>query len=161
MNRLYVFNFTFLPRHLVVSTWYLLMCSIAWSWIPSIASIMATVHDDPISASSRYIVLSPQISVNGVKHVDLDTEVLWFHTTLIHLFGHLPFSKLKSDPMIPSNMIPIALLTSPLDYRCLMDAKYIFVPTWLQKDLNSSESNWVLLSSINDFATLKPQTMYC
>jgi hypothetical protein len=84
------FSLTFLSRHLTISTWYLLMWSIAWSLIPSIesfeilqassSSVEAKVRIEPVFASSGVIASSPNKSLNGVKPVDLETEVLWFHT---------------------------------------------------------------------------------
>jgi hypothetical protein len=79
--------------------------------------------------------------------VCLEVEVLWFHTTLINSSGHFPFSKLKIDLMIPSRIIPFALLTNPLDSGCLTNAMCIFVPTWSQK---RSECLEIKLSSVVD-----------
>jgi hypothetical protein len=38
-------------------------------------------------------------------------------------------------------MIPFALSTNPFDSGCLIDAKCIFVPIWLQKVLKVLASN--------------------
>jgi hypothetical protein len=53
------------------------------------------------------------------KYVDLDTEELWFHTTLVNSSSHFPFNKLKRDVMIPNRLIPFALSTSPFGSECL------------------------------------------
>jgi hypothetical protein len=71
---------------------------------------------------------SPNNSLNGVKPVDLDTVVLWLHTTLINSYGHFPLGWLKINFIIPVIIIPFALSTSPFDSGCLTDAKWIFVP---------------------------------
>jgi hypothetical protein len=63
--------------------------------------------------------------------VDLDTEVLWFHSTLTNSSSQFPFGRFKSDLMIPNNIMTFALLTSPLDSGCLTDVKCIFVPICL------------------------------
>jgi hypothetical protein len=94
-----------------------------------------------VLASSGVIASSPNISLNGVNPVDLDTTMLWFHTTFINLSGHFPLGSLKIDFIIPVIMIPFALSTKPFDSGCLTDAKCIFVPIWVQKILNVSSSN--------------------
>jgi hypothetical protein len=87
----------------------------------SSSSSEATIHADPILAYSGDIVLFLYRSLKGVNHVDLDTEVLWFHTTLINSSGHFPFGRFKSDLMIPNKIMSFSLSTSPLDSRCLTD----------------------------------------
>jgi hypothetical protein len=124
------------------------MCSIACSLVPSMvsfviwqspsSSVEAKVLIEPVLASSGVIALSPNRSLNGVNHVDLDTIVLWFHTTVINSSGHFPLGRLKIDFIIPVIIILFALSTSPFDSGCLTDAKCIFVPIWLQKGLNVS-----------------------
>jgi hypothetical protein len=104
---------------------------------------------------------SPNNSLNGVKPVDLDTVVLWLHTTLINSFGHFPLGWLKINFIIPVIIIPFALSTSPFDSGCLTDAKWIFVPTWSQYSLKVSTSNYVPLSTVIAFGTPKRQTMFC
>jgi hypothetical protein len=54
-------------------------------------SAEARVLIEPILASSGVIASSPNKSLNGVNHVDLETTVLWFHTTFINSSGHFPF----------------------------------------------------------------------
>jgi hypothetical protein len=44
-----------------------------------------------------------------VKFVDLDIEVLWFHTTLVSSSIHFPFCNPTKDFVIPSRIIPFAL----------------------------------------------------
>lgn len=90
---------------------------------------MAIVHDDPSFASFGDIATSPHRSLKGVNLVDLETKVLWFHTTFMSSFSHFPFSKQKSDLVIADKMMPFALSSSTLDSRCLTDAKCKFVPT--------------------------------
>jgi hypothetical protein len=80
------FNRTFLSCHFIVLAWYLLMCSMAWSMVPSMVSFViwesvsssaeAVVLIDPILASSGVIASSPNRSLKGVKPVDLETSVL-------------------------------------------------------------------------------------
>jgi hypothetical protein len=96
---------------------------------------------EPVLASSGVIASSPNKSMNGVNPVDLETTVLWFHTTFINSCGHFPFGRLKIDFIIPVIMILLAHSTSQFDSRCLVDAKCIFVPIWSQKVLNVSASN--------------------
>jgi hypothetical protein len=43
---------------------------------------------DHVFASSGVIASSPNKSLKGVKPVDLETVVLWLHTTLINSSGH-------------------------------------------------------------------------
>jgi hypothetical protein len=88
----------------------------------------ARVHIDPIFASSRVIASSPNVSLNGVKPVDLETVVLWFHTTFVNSSSHFPFGRLKIDLIIPMRIIPFARSTRLLDSRCLTNAKCISVP---------------------------------
>jgi hypothetical protein len=145
------FNLTFLSRHFTDSAWYLLMCLIACSLVPSMVSFVifqsssssteAKVLIEPILASFGVIASSPNRSLNGVNPVDLETIVLSFHTTFINSSGHFPLGWLKIDFIIPVIMIPFALSTSPFDSECLTDAKCIFVPIWSQKALNISTSN--------------------
>jgi hypothetical protein len=54
-------------------------------------SAEARVLIEPILASSGVIASSPNKSLNGGNHVDLETIVLWFHTTFINSSGHFPF----------------------------------------------------------------------
>jgi hypothetical protein len=49
----------------------------------SSTSVEAKVLIEPLLASSGIISLSSNRSLNGVKPVDLETAVLWFHTTLL------------------------------------------------------------------------------
>ena len=145
------FNLTFLSRHLIVLAWYLLMWSIAWSLTPSIVSFVilqvssssaeARVLIDHVLASSGVIASSPNKSLNRVNPVDLETTVLWFHTTFTNSSGHCPFGRLKIDFIIPVIMILLARSTNPLYSRCLTDAKYIFVPIWSQKLLKDINFN--------------------
>jgi hypothetical protein len=94
----------------------------------SSSSVEAKVLIDPLLASSGVIASSPNRSLNRVKPVDLETTVLWFHTTFINSSGHFPLGWLKIDFIIPVIIILFALSTSPFDYGCLTDAKCIFVP---------------------------------
>jgi hypothetical protein len=64
-----------------------------------------------------------------VNLVDLDTEVLWFHTTLVSSSVHFPFGNPTRDFVIPSRIILFALSTSQLDFGRLSEAKCMFVPT--------------------------------
>jgi hypothetical protein len=57
--------------------------------------------------------------------------------------------------------MPFALSTSPFDSGCLTDAKWTFVPIWLQNSLNVSASNYVPLSTVMAFGTPKRQTIFC
>jgi hypothetical protein len=86
-----------------------------------------------VLASSGVIASSPNKSLNRVNPVDLETTVLWFHTTFTNSSGHFPFDRLKIDFNIPVIIILLAHSTSPFDSRCLTDAKCIFVPIWTQK----------------------------
>jgi hypothetical protein len=90
-----------------------------------------------------------------MQPVDLDVDVLLFHTTLMSSSVHLPFGNPTSDFVIPSKIMPFALSMSPLDSRCLTEAKYILVHTRLQNVPNASESNWVPLSTVIDLGTPK------
>jgi hypothetical protein len=94
----------------------------------SSSSVEAKVLIETLLASSGVIGSSPNRSLNEVKPVDLETTVLWFHTTFINLFDHFPLGWLKIDFIIPIIMIPFALSTSLFDSGCLTDAKCIFVP---------------------------------
>jgi hypothetical protein len=87
------------------------------------------VRTDPIFTSSMVMASSPYRYLKGVNPMDLETKVLWFYTTLISSSGLFPFGRLKCDLIIPSRIIPFALSTKPLDFGCLTDAKYMFVPT--------------------------------
>jgi hypothetical protein len=107
----------------------------------SSSSIEAKVLIEPFLASSGVIASSLNRSLNGVKPVDLETTVLWFHTTFINSSDHFPLGWLKIDFIIPVIMIPFALSNSPFDSGCHTDAKCIFVPIWSQKALNVSTSN--------------------
>jgi hypothetical protein len=165
------FNLTFLSHHLTVSAWYLLMCSMAWSLVPSMVSFVTwqtpssyvepKVFIEPVLASSGVIASSPNRSLNGLNPVDLDTTVLWFQTTFINSSSHFPLGWLKIDFIIPFIIIPFALSTNPFDSRCPTDAKCIVVPIWLQKALKVSASNWVPLLMVIAFGTPKRQTMFC
>jgi hypothetical protein len=110
-------------------------------WQSPSSFVEARVLIEIVLASSGAIASSPNRSLNGVNHVDLDTAVLWFHTTFISLSSHFPLGWLKIDFIIPVIMIPFALSTNPFDFRCLTHAKCIFVPIWLQKVLNVLASN--------------------
>ena len=93
----------------------------------SSSSTEAVVLIKLVLASSGVIASSPNKSLNEVNHVDLETTVLWLHTTLTNSSGHFPFGRLKIDFIIPVTMIPLARSTSPFDSGCLTDAKCIFV----------------------------------
>jgi hypothetical protein len=97
-------------------------------WQSPSSSVEARVLIEPVLASSGVIASSPNRSLNGVNPVDLDTVVLWFHTTFISSSGHIPLGWLKIDFIIPIIMIPFALSTNPFDSGCLTDVKCIFVP---------------------------------
>jgi hypothetical protein len=107
----------------------------------SSSSAEAEVLIEPVLASSGVIASSPNKSLNGVNLDDLETTMLWFHTTFTNSSGHFPFGRLKIDFNIPIIMISLAHSSSPLDSRCLTDAKCIFVPIWSQKVLNVLASN--------------------
>jgi hypothetical protein len=96
----------------------------------SSSSAEARVLIDTVFASSGVIASYPNRSLNGMKPVDLETVVLWFHTTFINSSDHFPFGRLKSDLIIFVRIIPFARSTRPLDSGCLIDAKCIFVPIW-------------------------------
>jgi hypothetical protein len=68
---------------------------------------------------------------------------------------------LKIDFIILVNIISCALSTNPFDSGCLIDAKCIFVPIWLQNALNVSASNGVPMSTVIAFGTPKRQTIFC
>jgi hypothetical protein len=57
---------------------------------PSSSSVKAKVLMEPLLASSGVIASSPNRSLNGVNPVDLETTMLWFHTTFISSSGHFP-----------------------------------------------------------------------
>jgi hypothetical protein len=57
----------------------------------SSSSAEAEVLIEPVLASSGVIASSPNKSLNGVNPIDLETKVLWFHTTFINSSGHFPF----------------------------------------------------------------------
>jgi hypothetical protein len=59
-------------------------------WQSASSSVEALVLIDHVLASSRVIASSPNQSLNGVKPVDPETAVLWFHTTFINSSGHFP-----------------------------------------------------------------------
>jgi hypothetical protein len=63
------------------------------------------------------------MSLKGVKPVDLDTVVLWLHTTLINSSDRFPLDWLKINFIIPVIIIPFALSTNPFYSGCLTDAK--------------------------------------
>jgi hypothetical protein len=107
----------------------------------SSSSTEAEVLIEPVLASSGVIASSPNKSLNGVNPVDIETIVLWFHTTFTNSSGHFHFGRLKIDFIIPVIMILLAHSTSPFDSGCLTDAKCIFVPIWSQKVLNVSALN--------------------
>jgi hypothetical protein len=94
------------------------------------SSAEAKVLIEPLLASYSVIASSPNRSLNAVKLVDLETAMLWFHTTFINSSSHFPLGWLKIDFIIPAIIIPFALSTRPFDSRCLTDAKCIFVPIW-------------------------------
>jgi hypothetical protein len=108
---------------------------------PSSSYVEAKVLIEPLLDSSGVIASSPNRSLNGVNPVDLEMEVLWFHTTFISSSGHFPLGWMKIDFIIPVIMILFALSTNPFDSGCLTDAKCIFVAIWSQKVLNVSASN--------------------
>jgi hypothetical protein len=54
----------------------------------SSSSTKAEVLIEPVLASSGVIASSPNKSLNRVNPVDLETTVLWFHTTFINSSGH-------------------------------------------------------------------------
>jgi hypothetical protein len=110
-------------------------------WQSPSSSVEARILIEPVLASSGVIASSPNRSLNGVNPVDLDTAVLWFHTTFINSSGHFPLGWLKIDFIIPIVVIPFALSTNPFESGCHTDAKCIFMPIWLQKVLNVSTSN--------------------
>jgi hypothetical protein len=56
----------------------------------SSSSVEAKVLIEPLLASSGVIASSPNKSLNGVKPVDFETTVLWFHTTFINSSSHFP-----------------------------------------------------------------------
>jgi hypothetical protein len=60
------------------------------SFVTTSSSVEALVLIYPVLASSGVIASSPNKSLNGVKPVDLETTVLWFHTTFINSSGHFP-----------------------------------------------------------------------
>jgi hypothetical protein len=99
----------------------------------SLSSAEARVLIELVLASSGVIASSPNKSLNGVKHVDLETTVLWFHTTFTNSSGHFPFGRLKIDFIILVIIILLARSTNPLDPGCRTDAKCIFVQIWSQK----------------------------
>jgi hypothetical protein len=107
----------------------------------SSSSAKARVLIDHVFASFGVIASFPNKSLNGVNPVDLETMVLWFHTTFTNSSGHFPFSRLKIDFIIPVMIILFARSTKPLDSVCLTDAKCIFFLIWPQKVLNASEPN--------------------
>jgi hypothetical protein len=74
-----------------------------------------------------------------VKFVDIDIEVLWFHTNLLSYSVDFTFDNPNKDFVIPNKIIPFALSTNPLESRCMTEAKCMFVPTWLHNALNASE----------------------
>jgi hypothetical protein len=59
-------------------------------WQSASSSVEALVLIDHVLASSGVIASSPNKSLNGVKPVDLETAVLWFHTTFISSSSHFP-----------------------------------------------------------------------
>jgi hypothetical protein len=126
----------------------------------SSSSTEAKVLIEHILASFSVIALSPNRSLNGVKPVDLETVVLWFHTIFINSSSYFPLGWLKIDFIIPVIMISLAHSTNPFDSGCVTDAKCIFVPIWSQKALNVSASNWVPLSTMMAFGTPKRQTIF-
>jgi hypothetical protein len=57
----------------------------------SSSSAEAKVLIETTLASSGVIASSPNKRLNGENPVDLETIVLWFHTTFISSSGHFPF----------------------------------------------------------------------
>jgi hypothetical protein len=55
------------------------------------SSTEARVLIEPVHACSGVIASSPNKSLNGENPVDLETIVLWFHTTFISSSGHFSF----------------------------------------------------------------------
>jgi hypothetical protein len=60
------------------------------TWQSPSSSVEAKVLIEPILASFGVIASSPNKSLNGVNHVNLDTSVLWFQTTFINSSRHFP-----------------------------------------------------------------------
>jgi hypothetical protein len=81
----------------------------------SSSSAEAVVLIKLVLASSGIIASSLNKSLNEVNPVDLETTVLWFHTTFTNSSSHFPFGRLKIDFIIPVTMILLALSTSPFD----------------------------------------------
>jgi hypothetical protein len=54
-------------------------------------SAKARVLIEPVLDSFGVIASSPNKSLNGVNHVDLEITLLRFHTTFINSSGHFPF----------------------------------------------------------------------
>jgi hypothetical protein len=130
-------------------------------WELASSSVEAVVLIDHVFASSRVIASSPNKSLKGVKLVDLDTVVLWLHTSFINSSGYFSLGWLKINFIIPIIIISFALSTNPFDSGCLTDAKWIFIPIRSQKSLNVLASNWVPLSMVIAFSTPKRQIMFC
>jgi hypothetical protein len=93
------FSFTFRSRHLIffsqilIDVFYCLKPGHFYGVFCHFAILFifckAKVFIEPLLASSGVIASSPNKSLNGVKHVDLETAVLWFHTTFINSSGPL------------------------------------------------------------------------
>jgi hypothetical protein len=109
----------------------LIVCSIASSLDSSIvsfnflssSSVEAITLAEPNLISSRVTATSPKRTLNGVKSVDHDIEVLWFHTTLISSYVHFPFRSPAKDFVIPRRIMSFTLSTNPLDFGCVINAK--------------------------------------
>jgi hypothetical protein len=76
----------------------------------SSSSTEAEVPIELVLASSGFIVSSSNKILNGVNPVNLETTMLWFHTTFTNSSGHFHFGRLKIDFIIP--IIMILLVTS-------------------------------------------------
>jgi hypothetical protein len=61
---------------------------VIWQSASSFAEALVLI--DHVLASSGVIASSPNKSLNEVKPVDLETTVLWLHTTFINSSDHFP-----------------------------------------------------------------------
>lgn len=84
----------------------------------SSSSVEAITLAEPNLISSRVTATTPKRSMNGVKSIDHDIEVLWFHTTLISSYVHFPFGSPTMDFVIPRRIMAFTLSTNPLDFGC-------------------------------------------
>jgi hypothetical protein len=90
----------------------------------------AVVHKLWCLISSGNTTLALNSSWNGVKLVALQTIVLWLHTALGITLAHLPFFSPSRIFLIASNIITLALSTTPVDYGWYTDTKATFILTW-------------------------------